>query len=55
MLAASLEMSGREKEAIKMLEAALEKNAKNKEEMHELEMLLVEMLIYEVQSSRTLL
>ncbi|CAL9189275.1 unnamed protein product, partial [Musa hybrid cultivar] len=46
VLAASLEMSGREKEAIKMLEAALEKSA-NKEEMHEIEMLLVEMLIYE--------
>ncbi|CAL9182985.1 unnamed protein product [Musa hybrid cultivar] len=47
VLAASLEMSGREKEAIKMLEAALEKSANNKEEMHEIEMLLVEMLIYE--------
>ncbi|CAL9092297.1 unnamed protein product, partial [Musa acuminata var. zebrina] len=47
VLAASLEMSGREKEAIKILEAALEKSANNKEEMHEIEMLLVEMLIYE--------
>uniref|UniRef100_A0A804JDL2 Uncharacterized protein n=2 Tax=Musa acuminata subsp. malaccensis TaxID=214687 RepID=A0A804JDL2_MUSAM len=47
VLAASFEMSGREKEAIKILEAALEKSANNKEEMHEIEMLLVEMLIYE--------
>ncbi|CAL9117871.1 unnamed protein product, partial [Musa textilis] len=47
VLVANIEMSGEEKEAIKLLEAALEKSAKSKQEMHELEMLLVEMLIYE--------
>ncbi|RZR73110.1 hypothetical protein BHM03_00020187 [Ensete ventricosum] len=47
VLAASLEMSGKEKEAIKIFEAALQKSAKNEQEMHELQMLLVEMLIYQ--------
>ncbi|KAJ4820729.1 transmembrane protein [Rhynchospora pubera] len=46
--AAKLEMTGREDDAIKMLQDALDKAQKNKQphEAYELEMLLVEMLIY---------
>nr|XP_010925670.1 uncharacterized protein LOC105048155 [Elaeis guineensis] len=47
-LAARLEMSGKEDDAIKMLQKKVQETEKNKHphEAHELQMLLVEMLIY---------
>nr|XP_019704774.1 uncharacterized protein LOC105040634 isoform X2 [Elaeis guineensis] len=55
-VAAKLEMSGREDEAIEMLQKAVEEAEKKKQphEAHELQMVLVEMLIYKGEYQRAL-